>query len=422
MKTGIFSLVLLITCLNASQVSAQTRILFIGNSYVASNDLPGVLDSLCASGGKTIQTGSVAPGGFTFQQHSTNTATLNTLNSQTWDYVILQEQSQRPSFSPAQVSTEVFPYAALLDSMVRASDSCAKTVFYMTWGRKFGDAGNCPVYPPICTYAGMQQRLRDSYLQMAQTHQAILAPAGSAWHEAMLQDSTIELYISDQSHPNFAGTYLTAGVLYATLFREDPTLLNWNGSLSSAEAAFLRSVAKSVVLDSSTLWQLDVYDVKAHFGYTQIGDTVTFSDSSLNAHTYQWAFGDGNTSTSPSPVHVYSNAGTYTVELIAQSPCGSDTLIQTLVVSPDSVTGMKKYTESISFSIYPNPGSEKLGLQMKDTSIPHHIQVMNIEGKIQYDSIAAPGNSVHTIETQDWPTGVYFIKVNHQSGTWVKRK
>lgn len=422
MKTGTLIFFILITCLNVLQVIAQTRILFIGNSYVASNDLPGVLDSLCVSGGKSIQTGSVTPGGFTFQQHSTNTATLNTLNSQAWDYVILQEQSQRPSFSPTQVASEVFPYAALLDSMILASDSCAKTVFYMTWGRKFGDAGNCPVYPPICTYAGMQQRLRDSYLQMAQTHQAILAPAGSAWQEAMLQDSTIDLYISDHSHPNFAGTYLTASVMYATLFREDPTLLNWNGSLSSAEAAFLRSVAKSVVLDSATLWQLDVYGVKAHFGYTQLGDTVVFSDSSLNAISYHWAFGDGNTSTSASPVHIYSNAGTYTVELIAQSPCGSDTLIQTLVISPDSVTAIEKYTESIPFSMYPNPGSEKLVLQMKDASNPLYIQVVDIEGKVLYAFVSPPGTYLHVIETEHWPAGVYLVKVNHHSNNWVKRK
>jgi hypothetical protein len=422
MKLRILVSVIFLACLNALQVSAQTRILFIGNSYVASNDLPGVLDSLCVSGGKSIQTGSVSPGGFTFLQHSTNAATINAINSQTWDYVILQEQSQRPSFSPGQVSTDVYPYAALLDSMIRASDTCAKTVFYMTWGRKFGDAGNCPVYPPICTYAGMQQRLRDSYLQMAQTHQAIVAPAGSAWQEAMLQDTALELYISDQSHPNFAGTYLTASVMYATLFREDPTLLNWNGSLSSTEASFLRSVAKSVVLDSSALWQLEVYDVKAHFGYTQQGDTVVFADSSLNAYSYQWAFGDGNTSTSASPVHVYAAAGTYTVELIAQSPCGSDTLIQTLVVSPDSVTGIEKHAESLSFSMYPNPGSEKLLLQIKDTSIPHHIQIFDVAGKVRYAIVEAVGTSVHEIETHDWPVGVYFVKVNHQTGSWVKRK
>jgi hypothetical protein len=422
MKLRILVSVIFLACLNALQVSAQTRILFIGNSYVASNDLPGVLDSLCVSGGKSIQTGSVSPGGFTFLQHSTNAATINAINSQTWDYVILQEQSQRPSFSPGQVSTDVYPYAALLDSMIRASDTCAKTVFYMTWGRKFGDAGNCPVYPPICTYAGMQQRLRDSYLQMAQTHQAIVAPAGSAWQEAMLQDTALELYISDQSHPNFAGTYLTASVMYATLFREDPTLLNWNGSLSSTEASFLRSVAKSVVLDSSALWQLEVYDVKAHFGYTQQGDTVVFSDSSLNANSYQWAFGDGNTSTSASPVHVYAAAGTYTVELIAQSPCGADTMTQILVVTADTVTGILDLVEPLRFSMYPNPGFTKLMIQMEGDLRLHHIQILDMEGRLRYQSDTMEGRAMHEIETDAWPAGVYFIRVNHQTGKWVKGK
>lgn len=43
----------------------------------------------------------------------------------------------------------------------------------------------------------------------------------------------------------------------------------------------------------------------------------TFTNSSVNAATYEWDFGDGNTSTEESPTHVYASAAEYTVILTA---------------------------------------------------------------------------------------------------------
>lgn len=43
----------------------------------------------------------------------------------------------------------------------------------------------------------------------------------------------------------------------------------------------------------------------------------SFTNSSTGAVTYEWDFGDGNTSTEESPTHVYASADTYTVTLTA---------------------------------------------------------------------------------------------------------
>ena len=43
----------------------------------------------------------------------------------------------------------------------------------------------------------------------------------------------------------------------------------------------------------------------------------SFTNTSVNASTYMWDFGDGNTSTEESPTHVYAVASQYTVTLIA---------------------------------------------------------------------------------------------------------
>ncbi|MCX6290985.1 MAG: SGNH/GDSL hydrolase family protein, partial [Bacteroidetes bacterium] len=175
----------------------QKKILFIGNSYTYVNDLPGTLYQLALAGGDTILYDSNTVGGYTLQLHSTNSTTLNKIASQPWDYVVLQEQSQIPSFPPQQVDTMFYPYAIFLDSLIHANDSCTQTVFYMTWGRKYGDASNCAFYPPVCTYTGMQARLRSSYLEISDSLRAIVSPAGISFQNSMLADSNINLYQTD---------------------------------------------------------------------------------------------------------------------------------------------------------------------------------------------------------------------------------
>jgi Zn-dependent metalloprotease len=66
--------------------------------------------------------------------------------------------------------------------------------------------------------------------------------------------------------------------------------------------------------------------------------TVDFSNMSTNASSFIWNFGDGTTSTSSNPTHVYTTMGNFNVTLIGTSlGCGSDTLMQTAFVSVSDV-------------------------------------------------------------------------------------
>ncbi|AKB82590.1 Chitin binding protein [Methanosarcina barkeri 3] len=62
-------------------------------------------------------------------------------------------------------------------------------------------------------------------------------------------------------------------------------------------------------------------------GYAPL--SVKFVDISKNATEWKWDFGDGTTSTQQSPVHKYSKAGTYTVNLTVKNAEGSNTTIKT---------------------------------------------------------------------------------------------
>jgi len=53
-----------------------------------------------------------------------------------------------------------------------------------------------------------------------------------------------------------------------------------------------------------------------------VGDTVFFTNSSKNAATYLWEFGDGTESEEESPYPTYDTLGVFTVKLTAISEGG----------------------------------------------------------------------------------------------------
>ncbi len=55
-----------------------------------------------------------------------------------------------------------------------------------------------------------------------------------------------------------------------------------------------------------------------------IGETVSFTNTSQNADTYDWDFGDGGSSQETNPSHIYSSPGVFTVELTASNPAEAD--------------------------------------------------------------------------------------------------
>lgn len=68
-----------------------------------------------------------------------------------------------------------------------------------------------------------------------------------------------------------------------------------------------------------------------------VNEEIVFANNSINATSVAWDFGDGGTSSTLSPVHSFSQAGTYTIRLIASNPttCNLfDTMTTTITISP----------------------------------------------------------------------------------------
>ena len=56
----------------------------------------------------------------------------------------------------------------------------------------------------------------------------------------------------------------------------------------------------------------------------RVGDTIFFQNTSESANTFEWDFGDGNSSTEENPSHIYTELGSYIIHLKVANTDGSD--------------------------------------------------------------------------------------------------
>lgn len=394
-----------------NELEAKTiRVLFLGNSYIATNNLPAMVQQIAGSIGHQVQYQAHTPGGYRFMQHAADPTTRSLIAQGNWDFVVLQEQSQLPSFPDPDVYYDVLPYMRQLDSMVKASNLCTRTVFYMTWGRKNGDMGNCGFFPPLCTYWGMDSLLSLRYTQMADSQNALLCPVGKVWRHLRLNQPGIELYQPDESHPSYAGTYAAAMSFSTTFLGVDPLQITYNGSLGASDAMAIRQATKAVVYDSLSYWDFGLpHPILAQFQYTDHGGgLVEFDNFSTGADQYLWYFGDGDSSLQSDPTHTYPGPGTYPVRLIARYCHHVDSIDKNVEVGGLSIP------ESIDQGnaqprIYPNPVGNNLTLELSQRQ-PGKYRILNQRGQQVLSGHWPPTKEVN-IPLYGLPAGMYLLQM-----------
>ena len=239
------------------------NVLFIGNSYIASNNLPSLISSIATSMGDQINFETSLIGGATLQDHTNNQNTIDLITMGNWDYVVLQEQSQYPSFPLWQVEQDVFPYASTLSQLTHDNNECGDVLFFMTWGRENGDQVNCDNWPPICTYEGMDDLLRERYMIMANENNAQVSPVGAVWRFIRDTKYDMDLYSPDGSHPSVLGSYVAAVSFYTALFRKDPINIPWSAELNISEYNFslINEIVNAIIYDDFGQWNIHSNDI-----------------------------------------------------------------------------------------------------------------------------------------------------------------
>lgn len=381
----------------AAAQGTQKNVLFIGNSYTDVNNLPSIVQHIAEDMGDQMTYQSNTPGGCTFAQHCTNNS-MTFIQQGGWDVVVLQEQSQLPSFPPNQVSSECFPYAARLVDSVYAHGDCTEPMFYMTWGRKDGDQHNAPYYPPLATYEGMDSLLYHRYIYMAEANDASVCPVGRVWRMLRENHAEIELYSGDGSHPSEAGSYAAAVAFYTMIYQRSPEEIRYTYTLDEATSETIKRVVKAVVYDSLNRWKRPLPN--AGFTYQENSNHIVFSNLSEEADSYLWEFGDGASSTETNPTHSYTETGNYTVKLIATRHCMSDTTTNQITVTHSG--------EDVGIETTDNPHPD---ISYTETHV-------TVSGNYPFEILDIGGRTLaqgrDTIHIGDLPKGLYIVRIYAQ--------
>lgn len=177
------------------------RVLFIGNSLTAGNDLPGLVEALSrgdAGATRRIEAQAVLVGGADLGDQWDAGGVRRAIERGGWDFVVLQQGPSAAPESRARLLATVEPYGPA----IRAAAG-ARPAMYAVWPEKVRMAAF--------------GRVSEPYRLAAEALDGLFLPAGDAWLAAWRRDPALPLYGADDFHPSPAGTYLAALVIYGGL-------------------------------------------------------------------------------------------------------------------------------------------------------------------------------------------------------------
>ncbi|MDQ6886004.1 MAG: SGNH/GDSL hydrolase family protein [Gemmatimonadota bacterium] len=209
------------------------NILFVGNSFTARNDVPGLISQLAECRGKQLRHSLISAGGASLRMHWNKGEALRAIRQIQYDYVVLQEQSTLPIKNAPRMHENI----RLFDEAIRASD--ARTALYLTWARQ-----NAPA---------AQEAITRAYTDIGEELGATVVPVGLAWQRLLREHDRPVLHDRDKSHPTLAGSYLAACVFFAVLFAESPVgIASDLKGVTRGEAELLQEAAWATVQDRAS--------------------------------------------------------------------------------------------------------------------------------------------------------------------------
>lgn len=233
------------------------KVLWIGNSFTFTNDIPGIVKDIADNQGVKLSITRFLKPGERFSGHLKNKELVKALKKGGWDYVILQGFSSTPAYSTESVARDIYPYAHTLDSLAKTKSPNVHVIYYMTWGHKYGNVRQTD-YPLDDTYELMQERIKTTYLEMTHANNGWCAPVGIAWKRIIEDYPAYQLYESDCFHPSILGSYLSANVIFTTIhqrrYQTDVTC-----GIPTEQAEALQQTAQNTVMENLKLCNIQSY-------------------------------------------------------------------------------------------------------------------------------------------------------------------
>jgi hypothetical protein len=225
-------------------------VLFVGDSFTELNDMPaGIFAKMAEEAGYDVRIFLATKSGYTLTKFTTpgnqyaEELDLALSENNAYDYVVLQDGATHPTASGGADF-----YGAVRNLARKIRSAGAKPILYSTWGYK---EGHETLKKNQWTNESMTWRVTAAYRAIGHELGIDVAYAGLAFMDVNKKYSMIDLYGKNLSNPSYAGSYLAAATLFATIFNEDPiTAITFTGDLTERQAEVLLDAAWDAVFDT----------------------------------------------------------------------------------------------------------------------------------------------------------------------------
>lgn len=135
-----------------------------------------------------------------------------------------------------------------------------------------------------------------------------------------------------------------------------------------------------------------------------VADTLFTTNNTTGATTYEWSFGDGNTSAEAAPTHIYGASGTYTITLTATNSCNTK-VVQTQVTA---VVSSIDELSALNVNVAPNPFNTSISVKATANQALSY-RLFDFTGKLLQAGKAA---GQFEINTETLASGMYLLELN----------
>lgn len=356
-----------------------------------------------------IITGMHAPGGVSVGDtaqgtwaHMNNPVLFAMIRSKKWDVAVIQDNQGRfvrdsAVFSGA--SKVVQGHLNIMDS-IKANNNCAKIVLFGGWAWKYGS-------PPFGN-TGIEciQRILVNYRVLNDTMKEIIAPIGEAWIKAFKYLPSVNLWDADDAHPSYAGSYLTASVIFSTIFDTLALSQNYSGILNVTDANKLKAFGDSAVFGSAFHSKYNLGGMEKRTPVFNPDGTFTLPGNYTNCFWYK-----NNVLVANASTLILQDTGLYKAVAQEADGCIIKSCTRKVTSLPLlNLVGLDNSLEIKNLRVFPNPSKEDFIFITSDESI-ERVEIFNLSGQLQKTELENSKTGL-IISTKNLAAGCYFLQMN----------
>ena len=233
-------------------------------------------------------------------------------------------------------------------------------------------------------------------------------------------DSSV--YVNNKAGSFFSLTYDLQSVIWEYNLNQNQFVFG-NPVLAKDGIMIFTGAGSSITAFKPAINRKPVADFRSSTRRILTGESVNFFDqSSYEPDAWEWTFTGASTTSSieKNPTNItYSEPGIYEVNLIASNSHGSDNSVKTCYIEVTTEVGLAEDEQPGKISIYPNPASDYLKIEVNDNLVGSEFTVSDLAGKQIMKGRLQENMTI--VNAKQLKTGMYFLTIKADSKKIVKK-